>query len=643
MSTSTASRMADTGAVASITGVASEAFRLSLVLNAVSCEVANAGLEVHSISKSVTLFAMMLKQTGNVLRSADPVHSHEAVETAESIAEESTRVFDEINDMLDRLRTKQVHGNSVPTIQQRFRWCFRKHRVTYLMAQLENLKLSLILMLQIIELGRLMASTSRHDRPEEVAVKTEAIRQERAEAQNAVIVRYWQMSKMDRLFEASQKEEEDDRKAHTGADTPEDDDLSLAETNSPQQTTDVPPPEYAPSSALVKLPVYSLGELDQTLHQIKDSPRDMIQVSDRAIDPLLERWTIWRQVRERRHERGSGGRFVPTVQQLDEDDDDRPLYERFGDQEDSPRGYYLEGSTTDWRRPNSAAARQEASRRRREYSNYQPSVTTATSDVDEETPGTNAFKKRAATRHVIESDSESSDSEPDQLQSQPRRRGSDGPVNERKVSFQEGHSASHTHAVPIPPTGRAAVNGAGGGNRAPSITAAPPVAPRLTSPAHQPPNHRPWPTPDQNPIHHSISSPFPPVHPGIASNPYVPPPPPPPQQHYPGYPRYTGPPAPQLSTAYGVQPGSPSRYMPPATNPIVFSPRPGSQDGKHGRSPSRLSQHSTPARGHARADDDKRHSREKSTKHNLREGATKGLLGAGAMAGFLQALEGLSI
>lgn len=148
------------GNIASILGVAGAGFRLSLLLNAVSCEVANTGLEVHSISKSVTLFSLMLKQTGNVLQAGGSVHSREAVETAKSIADESNRVFDEIRDMLDRVTTKRPNGEIAPSIQQRFKWCFKKHRVSYLLAQLESLKLSLSVMLQIIQLGKLMASAS---------------------------------------------------------------------------------------------------------------------------------------------------------------------------------------------------------------------------------------------------------------------------------------------------------------------------------------------------------------------------------------------------------------------------------------------------------------------------------------------------
>lgn len=141
--------------------MAGAGFRLSLILNAISCEVANAPNEIHQISKSVTLFSLMLKQIGTVLQAADSVQSREAVEAAKQVADESNRVFDEIKDMLDQVRNRDVDGSFKPTARQRIKWCFKKTRITYLLGQLESLKLSLSLMLQILQLGKMMAFTSR--------------------------------------------------------------------------------------------------------------------------------------------------------------------------------------------------------------------------------------------------------------------------------------------------------------------------------------------------------------------------------------------------------------------------------------------------------------------------------------------------
>ena len=148
-----------TGVIASVICVAGTGFRLSLLLNAVGCEIASAGMEIHSISKGVTLFSLMLKQVGQTLQASTSVHSAEALETTQEITKDCQIVFDEIKEMLDRVTSRKGDGSLSPSIQQRFKWCFKKGRVQYLLGQLESLKMSLLVMLQILQLGKLMAAT----------------------------------------------------------------------------------------------------------------------------------------------------------------------------------------------------------------------------------------------------------------------------------------------------------------------------------------------------------------------------------------------------------------------------------------------------------------------------------------------------
>lgn len=452
-----------------------------------------------------------------------------------------------------------------------------------------------------------------------MAIKKEAINQERAETQNVVIIRYWQISDMDALFEACRREEEGEEEAGERRQVTIDDhngQQSVVTTRSSQLTIEAPPPEYANSTVLVKLPVPSLGELDQTLHKIKESPKDMLQVSNEAIDPLLERWTIWREIRERRH---SGIRFVPSVQNVDEED--TTYFERYREREDSPRGYFLEGPTTDWRMPHSVAARYEASQRRKQYSNYQPSVSAASSDV-EDSVGSKTSKKPSPGRHIIDSSPESSD--PELEKAGPRRRSSGPSTTERKVQNPEAVPLAHSYEAVQP---RRASNSPG----APaSLHPGFPLSGSLQHPSNVP---RPYATPDQSMARHSVSAPPYPLHTTNAPNPYA--------GHSVPYPPHPGPFSP-----YGSQHGSRPRYVPPTGHSprMGTTPRPGSQDdGRAGRrSPSRLSHMSPGSRSQARMEDEKKHSREQ-TKKSFREGATKGLLGAGAIAGFLEALESLSI
>ncbi len=433
------------------------------------------------------------------------------------------------------------------------------------------------------------------------------------------------------LFDASLREDEEDRRTSFS-------NGSMDDMQSPTQL-DTSALVQSTAGALVRLPVFSLGELDHTLHQIKHSPRDMVQVSNQAIDPLLERWTIWRDIRERRHNRHSSGKYAPSVDNLYEDDDDAAFYDRFGEKEDGARGYYLEGTTTDWRKPNSASARHEASKRRKQYSGYQPSVSAASSDVENSPSGSTSSKKQSSRRHVIDSGSESSASDAEIAQPMPRRRSSGSRPLERKAQMPEGSAPAvpaSTSAAAQPAVWAAAGNG-GAGNRPPSVQ--PSVASgqsnasRLSSPAYHPPGHRPWATPDQNLMQHSMSTPLLPAPTFNGPTMYG-------HGQTVGFPRHVGPLQVQQPQQLSPFPPSPqSRYMPPPGTRMGLPPRPVSQDGKGARSPSRLSQQGTAARSY----DEKRHAKEKSSRQNFKESATKGLIGAGAIAGFLEALEGFSL
>lgn len=536
------------------------------------------------------------------------------------------------------------------------------------MGQLETLKMNASLIQQVLTLGRLMASTNKGDSAEEVQMKQELIRQERAETQNVLIVRYWQMSKMDRLYEASRREDEDHKIAAIEQD---DDDLALVSSNGNtsggQLAIEAPPAEYSTSLVLAKLPSYSLGELDQTLHQIKRSAKDMVQVSQDAIEPLLDRWTRWYEVREQRHrarERESKpqNRYVPTVDNLQEDDDDgmHPYHRRYdssgpGSPRFQTKGFFLEGSTSDWRQPHSVEARSDYARRKKEYKRFQPSVSADTSDGDDlgsNSPGSQRNRKKAPRHHVIDSSSESeiSDHEAGVHQRQHRpRRSSDSPKLGRAHP-----TLQHAYTAP-----RSSV-------------------PNVSSPQVQ---ARPGP-------HHAYTAPgpgnpYPPINVANAHNPYgaaTPPPgapvlygtqtPPITPQQYPAYPqlstahaRYT--PAASGAPALAPQMVNPNRMSVP--NPAMpYAPshgRPVSRDGPP-RSPSRSMQGAAPqppgprsgsyrdsyhqpwppsqGEDKGRPADDKDKDKP-NTKKNLREGATKGLLGAGAIGGFLEMLEGLSI
>ncbi|KAL8750854.1 MAG: hypothetical protein Q9184_006268, partial [Pyrenodesmia sp. 2 TL-2023] len=152
--------MADFTIIATIIGIAGAGFRLSLVLNAVGAELATTDVEIQTIARAISNYAFTLKQLALTLESAKSIATHSAMETAKRIADQSQAIFDDIKDMTDLHQRTDDQGNirSI-AINQRVNWCFKQQRLQYLLGQLESLKLSLSIMVQVLQLGKLLVST----------------------------------------------------------------------------------------------------------------------------------------------------------------------------------------------------------------------------------------------------------------------------------------------------------------------------------------------------------------------------------------------------------------------------------------------------------------------------------------------------
>lgn len=139
--------------------VAGAGFRLSLLLNAIGVKLATADRDIEKIAKEISLFSLMLKQVGQTLQEAESVASQAALDTANEIAAQSQTVFHEVNEMMEMSQQRDGNGHlQLIKIAQRVKWCFKKQRVQYLLGQLETLKLSLAIMLQILQLGKTIAA-----------------------------------------------------------------------------------------------------------------------------------------------------------------------------------------------------------------------------------------------------------------------------------------------------------------------------------------------------------------------------------------------------------------------------------------------------------------------------------------------------
>lgn len=144
--------------ITTIIEVAGAGVRLSLLLNAVGMKMATANREIQAIAREISVCSLMLKQVGTIMDSPEVTASRNALETAKGIAMHNQTIFTEIKDMaeMSQQRDENGHIRSITIASQAQSW-FRKQRVQYLLGQLVSLKLSLSIMLQILQLGKNIA------------------------------------------------------------------------------------------------------------------------------------------------------------------------------------------------------------------------------------------------------------------------------------------------------------------------------------------------------------------------------------------------------------------------------------------------------------------------------------------------------
>lgn len=353
-----------TGAEASIIRIAGAGLRLSLLLNAAACQLAQSRIEIHSIAKGISLFALTLKDVAQKLDATNLELSPDVSGKAWEIAYQGQVTFIEIEHMLDKLQGTDADNDlrRLP-IQERLKWCFKKQYVTYLLASLESLKLSLIVITRILQLANAIQSNSDLA-SSNALVADDIIAQEKAETQNMIIVRYWSTKRLDRLWDLVEQE---------AMDAVNDPTSQRINFNYSCNTTQVKLPIVGTSSGITKLPVVTFGDIDMGLSDVERSPKDMVHLSERAMNRLLILWAPPMSSELQDASMIARGAEPSRPQVFVSSDSEEDIEDHISEGS-SVRGYYLEGNTTDWRKPQSQQARHEAARLRHHYSDYQAHV-----------------------------------------------------------------------------------------------------------------------------------------------------------------------------------------------------------------------------------------------------------------------------
>ena len=148
--------------IGSINGAVGAGFRLSLLLNAIKMKMQNADAEIQIISKAISDFSLVLKQVAITMQEGGVIPTPLAIETVFDIKDQSERIFEEIKSMTELAQVRDEQGKLTEIgIGQKAVWCFKKQKVPYLLGQLDYLKLNLSIMLQILQLAKIIAPT-RH-------------------------------------------------------------------------------------------------------------------------------------------------------------------------------------------------------------------------------------------------------------------------------------------------------------------------------------------------------------------------------------------------------------------------------------------------------------------------------------------------
>lgn len=563
---------------------------------------------------------------------------------------------------MSQQRDENGHIRSITIASNAQSW-FRKQRVQYLLGQLISLKLSLSIMLQILQLGKNIAEVRfvtplapipapapqcrnsqantfyRRDASKKPPTQQEML-QERAEIQNMVVVRNWSLVDLQRLYLLA----EDEIEHPHDSPSPENREMQQVRRD-PRLCITTAAHEENASNAMVKYHETPLSQLEASWDKAMYRPNRLLNAPDNNIvDLLLREWT-------QLYEMDSKARSVNGYQaHVDSDSDDSGSNSEF--ERVNTRGQYLKAA------PRGSGVVKEV--------RFQAWVEDDM-DSDEARP-----RRKGLKRGILRSgsdDSSSSGSDSEDLRSSRRSSTSSTTSPRTSISSSSGgvrrQNPAGVYGAPGPSgpprntgpsgpprnTGPPRATGPPGstGNTGmppgaqpgmPTYPRSGPPSPRMSRPVSVPIQPRTQVSFDQQSQQKSARLQAPSVgspHPSVSRNPYQPLP----TASGPGRPGYGG---------YNAQ--SRTNNFPPNNFP---PPPPPSQQQQQQQQLPPLNSHSFPPPSHRSSRSEPRHSKsrsqkrdrgesrkESSFKENAKKDVKRGLLGAGAVAGLMDILEGLS-
>lgn len=144
--------MAEIGLIASVLQIASCGLKLSITLYTFAETVSNADKNIKHIAKDVSLTSAVLNELGSSLENDKQrmVASENAIRTAKEVLSECSEIFNEIETTLQKGMKKASSGNRIEKLSfEMLKWPFLQPKMELLRSNLERLKSTLILMLNV--------------------------------------------------------------------------------------------------------------------------------------------------------------------------------------------------------------------------------------------------------------------------------------------------------------------------------------------------------------------------------------------------------------------------------------------------------------------------------------------------------------
>ncbi len=260
--------MAEVGVAASLIGIATFGIQLTTTLYNFGATASSAREHTDYIARHVALYADVLELLARRIDDDEPIHSHKALDLDDEIYDQSHELFENVRSLLPD-RADKI------SFMQKIKWNFKKTKVDLLVSEIEYMKTTVSLLVNILYAGKKLRASKRKRRSKKAGTDAKL---QFAKAQNAIVDQMNAATTKEQL--QAKVEEDDEEVVHVLTDKGGQRVSSALIKHTPQIT------HFTNNVALV--------HFNESLRQAKTSSEQralVMQNSVNLLKDLLDQWT----------------------------------------------------------------------------------------------------------------------------------------------------------------------------------------------------------------------------------------------------------------------------------------------------------------------------------------------------------------